>query len=275
VPGSLVVRCDPEVTREGLCLPNPLAAEDWGGVAVSGQCRDVVTQEARPSALAVSEAPLAGRTGCGLGVAIQGARLPVPAVSEALPRTQTDCGLGAAAALRSASAMLPRARRGWRLDAEIQEVLRPASGSEAVPLTGRMDFGLVAAIQAPRPSAGAVSGAMGRTGCGPEAAEAEALPSLTASGAMRPGGSGSRVSEQTGQRNRGETGDWKALGPGEEGGSNLLHSLDLEPWVAHLSGPSSSRPDDAGVQEEPFRAFVEHRVVDSRLATAEAALGPR
>jgi hypothetical protein len=271
-------------------------------VAVSGQCLDVVTQEARPSASAVSEAPLAGRTGCGLGVAIQGARLPVPAVSEALPRTQTDCGLGAAAALRSASAMLRRAPRGWHLDAEIREVLRPApgfqavlpagrmdyglgaaiqevlqpaSGSEAVLPTGRMDYGLGAAIQAPRPSAGAVSGAMGRTGCGPEAAEAEALPSLTASGAMRPGGSGSRVSEQTGQRSRGETGDWKALGPGEEGGLNLHLSMDLEPWVAHLSGPSSSRPDDARVQEEPFRAFDEHRVVDSRLATAEAALGPR
>jgi hypothetical protein len=231
-------------------------------VAVSGQCLDVVTQEARPSASAVSEAPLAGRTGCGLGVAIQGARLPVPAVSEALPRTQTDCGLGAAAALRSASAMLPRAPRGWHLDAEIREVPRPASGSEAVLPTGRMGYGLGAVIQAARPSAGAVSGA-------------EALPSLTASAVMRPGGSGSRVSEQTGQRSRGETGDWKALGPGEEGGSNLLLSMDLEPWVAHLSGPSSSRPDDAGVQEEPFRAFVEHRVVDSRLATAEAALGPR
>jgi hypothetical protein len=244
-------------------------------VAVSGQCLDVVTQEARPSASAVSEAPLAGRTGCGLGVAIQGARLPVPAVSEALPRTQTDCGLGAAAALRSASAMLRRAPRGWHLDAEIREVLRPAPGFQAVLPAGRMDYGLGAAIQAARPSAGAVSGAMGRTGCGPEAAEAEALPSLTASGAMRPGGSGSRVSEQTGQRSRGETGDWKALGPGEEGGSNLLLSMDLEPWVAHLSGPSSSRPDDARVQEEPFRAFDEHRVVDSRLATAEAALGPR
>jgi hypothetical protein len=222
VPGSPVVRCDPEVTRAGLCLLKPLAAENSGEVAVSDQCLDVVTQEARPSALAVSEAPLARRTGCGLGVAIQGFRPSVLAASGALPRARTDYGLGVTAALRFSSAMLPRARRGWHLDAEIQEVLRPASGSEAVPLTGRMDYGPGAAIQevlqpssdseavlptgrmdydpgavirAARPPAAAVSGAMGRTGCGPAAAEAEALPSLTASGAMRPGGSGSRVSE--------------------------------------------------------------------------------
>lgn len=188
---SFVVLYGPEVTRAGLCVLDPLAAGYSAEVAVSGQRLDVATQEARPSVLAALEAPPAGRTGCGLA-AIQKAH-PSAVASGAFRRVRTDYGLGAAAVLRSASTMLPRARRDSYLDAEIQKVPGLAPGSEAVLSTGQTDCGLGAAIQEVPPSASAASEAAGRTGCGPEAAEA--LPAPTASEAMLPGGSGSLVSE--------------------------------------------------------------------------------